>query len=162
MSSLLHHFRLSSKETPQFYFKVRVILRPAIHRQSVRLGDKPPLRLTTSNFIFRLNTCGYSPYVTSSLTKGRVCRLQLLLVLASAVILKSESRVTHDHILLSHIRDTPILEDQVSVFIYPRNSVTRLYPQALKDFKITHFQLREIKLTALVVILCTCLCSAFK
>jgi hypothetical protein len=31
---------------------------------------KSPLRLTTSNFIFQLNTCGYSPYVTSSLTRG--------------------------------------------------------------------------------------------
>jgi hypothetical protein len=28
-----------------------------------------PLRLTTSNFIFQLNTCGYSSYVTSSLTR---------------------------------------------------------------------------------------------
>jgi hypothetical protein len=33
-----------------------------------------------SNFIIQLNTCGYSPYVTSSLTRGWVCRLQLLLV----------------------------------------------------------------------------------
>jgi hypothetical protein len=31
-----------------------------------------PLRLTTSNFIFQLNTCGYNPYVTSSLTRGWV------------------------------------------------------------------------------------------
>jgi hypothetical protein len=29
-----------------------------------------PLRLTTSNFIFQLNTWWYSPYVTSSLTRG--------------------------------------------------------------------------------------------
>jgi hypothetical protein len=29
-----------------------------------------PLRLTTRIFIFQLNTCGYSPYVTSSLTRG--------------------------------------------------------------------------------------------
>jgi hypothetical protein len=36
---------------------------------------------------FQLNTWGHSPHVTSSLTKGRVCHLQLLLVLASAVIL---------------------------------------------------------------------------
>jgi hypothetical protein len=40
-----------------------------------------------------------------SLTRGRVCRLQLLLVLASAVILVSQSRGTHEHILLSQIRD---------------------------------------------------------
>jgi hypothetical protein len=54
-----------------------------------------PWRLTTSNFIFQLNACGYSPYVTSSLTRVWVCRLQLLLVLASAVVLRSESRGTH-------------------------------------------------------------------
>jgi hypothetical protein len=51
-----------------------------------------PLRLTTSSFIFQLITCGYSPYVTSSITIGWVCRLQLLLALASAVILRSEPR----------------------------------------------------------------------
>jgi hypothetical protein len=38
-----------------------------------------PLRPTTSNFILQLNTCGYSSYVTSSLARGWVCRLQLLL-----------------------------------------------------------------------------------
>jgi hypothetical protein len=68
------------------------------------------LRLTTSNFIFQLNTCGYSPYVTFSLTRGLVCRLQLLLVLASAVILRSETRGSYYHILLSQIRDSPNLE----------------------------------------------------
>jgi hypothetical protein len=69
-----------------------------------------PLRLTTSNFIFQLNTCGYSPYVTSFLTRGWVCRLQLLLCLARAVILRSDSHWTHDHILLSQIRDSTNLE----------------------------------------------------
>jgi hypothetical protein len=75
-----------------------------------------PLRLTTCNFIFQLNTCGYSPYVTSFLTTEWVWRLQLLLVLASAVILRSESRGTHDHILLSQIRDSPNLEGP---YLYP-------------------------------------------
>jgi hypothetical protein len=42
-----------------------------------------------------------------SMTRGRVCRLQLLLAFASAVILGSESLGTHDHILLSQIRDFP-------------------------------------------------------
>jgi hypothetical protein len=55
-------------------------------------------------FFFQLNTCGYSPYGTSSLKKGWVCPLQLLLVLASAVILRSESHGTRDYILLSQIR----------------------------------------------------------
>jgi hypothetical protein len=73
-----------------------------------------PLRLTTSNFFFQLNTCGYGPYVTSSLRRRWVCHLQLLLGLASAFILRSESHGTHDHILLSQIRDFPNLEGQVA------------------------------------------------
>jgi hypothetical protein len=84
------------------------------------------LRLTTSNFILQVNTCGYCPYVTSSLMRGWVYRLQLLLILASAVILRSESRGTHDHILLSQIRDSPNLEGQVLEFVSPRNRVARL------------------------------------
>jgi hypothetical protein len=82
------------------------------------------MRLTTSNLIFQLNSCGCSPYVTSSLTREWVCRLKLLLVLASAVILRSESRGFHNHILLSQIRDSPNVEGQVPVFIFTRNSYT--------------------------------------
>jgi hypothetical protein len=44
-------------------------------------------------------------------------------VFASAVILRSESRGDHDHILLSQIWDSPNLENQVPVFISPRNRV---------------------------------------
>jgi hypothetical protein len=96
-----------------------------------------PLKLTTSNFIFQLNTCSYIPYVTSSLTRGWICRLQLLLALANAVILRSESHRTHDHILLSQIPGSPNLDGQVPVFVFPRNRVARLYPQALGSY-ITH------------------------
>jgi hypothetical protein len=78
-----------------------------------------PLRLTTSDFV-QLNTCGHSPYVTSSLTRGSVCHLQFLLALTSAITVGSESRGTHDHSLLSQTRDSPNLEDQVSVFISPQ------------------------------------------
>jgi hypothetical protein len=60
-----------------------------------------------------------------------VCPLQLLLALARPVILGSESRGTHDRILLSQILDFPNLEDQVSDFISLKNRVARLYPQAL-------------------------------
>jgi hypothetical protein len=41
-----------------------------------------------------------------SLTRGRVCRLKLLMALTSAVILESESRETRDHTILSQIRDS--------------------------------------------------------
>jgi hypothetical protein len=85
---------------------VSATLQLAVYRQSVHLVTSP-LRLTTSNFIFQLNTCSYSPSVTYTLTRGWICCLQLLLVLASVVILRSMSCGTHDHLLQSHIRDDP-------------------------------------------------------
>jgi hypothetical protein len=105
-------------------------LRLAVYRQSVRLAAKL-LQTHHQRFFFRQNTCGHSPYVTSSCQRGGVCRLQLLLALTSAVILGSESRGTHDHILLSQIGDSSNLEGQVPVFISPRNRVGQFYLQAL-------------------------------
>jgi hypothetical protein len=61
----------------------------------------------------------------------RFCYLQFLLVLASAAILRPESRGTHDHILLSQIRGSPNLEGQVLVSISLRNRVTQLFPKTL-------------------------------
>jgi hypothetical protein len=93
----------------------------------VCLGIKHPVGLTTRIFItvrqLRVCWCG-----ALSQTRGRVCRLQLLLALASAVILGSESRGTHDHILLSQIRDSPNLEGQVPVFIYPQEQCGPVIP----------------------------------
>jgi hypothetical protein len=73
--------------------RVKVTLRLAIYRQLVRLHAKS-LRFTTRHYFFQMNPRGHSPYVTSSLTRGWARRLQLLLVLASAVIFVSESRWT--------------------------------------------------------------------
>jgi hypothetical protein len=73
--------------------------------------------------------------------RGRVYHLQLLLALASADILRSESCGTHNHILLSQIRNSPNLEGQVPVCISTRNRVARLYPQSksklLYDWRFT-------------------------
>jgi hypothetical protein len=68
--------------------RVRVTLRLTVYHQSVRFGDNP-LRITTRNSFFQLNTCGHSPYIISFLTRGWVYHLKLLLVLASPVILRS-------------------------------------------------------------------------
>jgi hypothetical protein len=92
---------------------------------------KAPWASRHSNFIFQQNSCSYSPYVTSCLTRGWVCRFQLLLDLVSEVILRSESRGTHDHILLSQIRDSPNLEEQVPAFLSLRKRDARIYPQVL-------------------------------
>jgi hypothetical protein len=64
-----------------------------------------------------------------SLTRGRVCRLQLLLPLASTVIFRSESCGDHYHILLSLIRDSSNLQGQAAVFIFPRKGRPSYIPR---------------------------------
>jgi hypothetical protein len=66
--------------------RVRVTLRLAVCCQSVRLGAES-LENHGQIFFFQLNSCGISPYTTTSLMRGWVYRLQLLLVLASGFIL---------------------------------------------------------------------------
>jgi hypothetical protein len=117
--------------------RVRVTLRLVVFRKSVCLGAKP-LEVKTSIF-FQLNLCGHSSYVTPSLTRGWVCRLQFLLVLSNAVLLVSKSRGTNDNILLPRTRDSPKLEGQVPVFISPRNKVALLYPQALGSLFVASY-----------------------
>jgi hypothetical protein len=80
----------------------------------VILGVKPPSGAQEQIFVTVTYLRG-----ALSLTRGRICRLQLLLVLASAVILGSESRGIHDHILLSQIRESPNLEGQVPYLYAP-------------------------------------------
>jgi hypothetical protein len=69
--------------------------------------------------------------------RGWVCRLQVLLALASAIILRPESRGNHDHILLSQIRDSPNLEGQVLIF--KSNRTAQLYHQALGSLFVASY-----------------------
>jgi hypothetical protein len=56
-----------------------------------------------TRFLLLSDSCEFVD-VALSLTRGQFYRLQLLLILASAVILGSESRQIRDHILLYQIR----------------------------------------------------------
>jgi hypothetical protein len=73
-------------------------------------------------------------------TRRRVCSL-LLLILASAVVLGSESHGTQVHNLLPQIRYSSNLEGQVSVFTSPTNRVVQLYPQELGLFFVASYDL---------------------
>jgi hypothetical protein len=112
---LLHTQGFLQKTLTSFLVRVRVTLRLAIYRQLVRLCVKP-FETHGQNF-FQLNTRCHSPYVTPSLTREWGCRLQLLLVLTRAFVLRFESRRTLNHILLSQIWDFPNLEPR-SPYLY--------------------------------------------
>jgi hypothetical protein len=72
--------------------------------------------------------CGHSPYVKSSLTRRLVCRLQLLLALASAVVLGPSSAGLMTIFYCLRL-DSSKLEGQVPVFIPPKKRVAQLYTQ---------------------------------
>jgi hypothetical protein len=63
----------------------------------------------------------------------------VLLFLASAVILRSESRETHGHILLSQIRDSPQPGGPGPRIYIPKNQGGPVIPKALGSLFVTSY-----------------------
>jgi hypothetical protein len=78
------------------------LLLPLVSLPSVSWNKAPIWGLRPDCYHCQLRVCCCGAL---SLRRVRVCRLQLLLALASAFIFRSESRGTRHHILLSQIRD---------------------------------------------------------
>jgi hypothetical protein len=118
-----NHMRFNPSHT-QVSAKVKGILRSAVSRPVCSSVRHPSG--THDKIFITVRLLRVSWYGAPSMTRGRVCSLQLLMSLASTVILGYESRGAHDRILLSKIWDSPNLEGQVPVFISPRNRVAEL------------------------------------
>jgi hypothetical protein len=81
--------------------QVKITLRLTIS-QSVSLGVEPHLGVMT-RYLLLFDSYGLVLCEENSLTRGRVSHLYMLLALASAAFIGSESLGTRDHILLSQI-----------------------------------------------------------
>jgi hypothetical protein len=71
--------------THNWLLKVKVTLQVAVYRESLCLGVKT-LETHDQIFVFLLNSCGNSPYVTSSLMRRWVCFLWICLAFCQVYV----------------------------------------------------------------------------
>jgi hypothetical protein len=113
------------------------MLRKTVSRP-VSLGVDPHLGSKTRSWLLS-DSCVFVDVGRPLRREDGSVSLQLLLAVASAVILGSESLGTHDRILLFQIQDSINLEGQILIFISFRNRVAQLYPQALGSLFIASY-----------------------
>jgi hypothetical protein len=108
-SQVLKPTSIRENDPKEVEVEVEVKLLPTVSRP-VLLGVRHPSGTRDQYFFLleiffrQLRVCYFE---APSLTRGRVCNLLLLLVLASVVLLVFESRRTQDHILLSQFLRHP-------------------------------------------------------
>jgi hypothetical protein len=118
----------SSQQLKPSEVKVKVMLRPTVSRP-ICLCVKHPTGAQDRIFVIVRQL---RVVIWGTLSD---CRTGLSFTIAAGLRQCSHSRVrphgSHDHILLSQIRDSPNQEGKVSVFISSRNRVAQLHTQAL-------------------------------
>jgi hypothetical protein len=70
-------------------------------------------------------------YAATSLTRGGVCSLQLLLGLVSAAFLRPVSHATHEHILLSLFVETPPTWKARLLYLFSPEKVSPVMPPGI-------------------------------
>jgi hypothetical protein len=116
---------------------VEVVLRPTASLSwcQATVWDPWPIFIFYLLILFR--QCRICYYGASSLMRGRVCNLQLLLGHARTVFLGLESPGIHCHTLFSKICDSFNLEGEIPLFFSSRNT---LYPR--QSFTPNHVKLQ--------------------
>jgi hypothetical protein len=113
------------------------MLRPTVSR-SVLSWCQASFGAQDKNFLLSDN-CGFVDAGRPLWREDEVCRLQLLVVLTSAVILGSESHGTDGHILLSQVRDSAHLVGPGARIHISKEQVAQLYSQALCSLFIASY-----------------------
>jgi hypothetical protein len=121
--------------TPLTEVRVRITLRLAVYRQSVRLGAKP-LEVYDQRFFLQLNPNGHSPYATSSLTTGWVCLLWICLAFRQVYV--------------SHLQR--VIENSSLRTIYKSSVSTGFAKQIMPNLRILCYNGSLVTWTVVIVI----------
>jgi hypothetical protein len=123
-------------------YEVEATLRPTVSRP-VCLGVRRPSGIR-DQFYFLLEIffrqLRFCNFVAPSLTRGRVCNLLyncFWALLEQSLLGRSPAELMA--IFYCLIWDSTSLEDQVPVFISPRNRLAQLYPQALGSLLVAFY-----------------------
>jgi hypothetical protein len=116
--------------------EIEVKLRPTA-RRPVRLGVRP-LSRTLDQFFFLLEILFY--FVAPSLTRGRVCNLPLMLVLASAV-----PRDSRPYFIVPILETPPTWRDRFPYLYPPGTGWSRYTPQALGSLSVAFYDSQGLR-----------------